>query len=148
MDTWRNSGDDNIYIYDEFIYYFKLPLFGQKCLLMVPPGFVMILLLIFHNYFYAVYAFSFWFRSLPTQCENLTIEWIGGTAPFILLLVPTGHITPETRTIIERHISSGNSISLTVNYPSQSQFVAVLSDAKGIGTGGMRIQIILVNNST
>lgn len=32
-----------------------------------------------------VAAFSFAFTA-PTQCENLTVTWMGGTAPFRLLV--------------------------------------------------------------
>lgn len=81
-------------------------------------------------------AFSFSFTNNISQCSQVTAQWNGGQPPFTLLLVPTGHLTPETRTIIQENIPSGNSVSFTLNYPAESQFVAVLSDATGIGTGG------------
>lgn len=81
-------------------------------------------------------AFSFSFTSTPTQCSDVTVEWDGGQAPFTLLLVPVGHVDPETRVIIQEDVSSGNSVTFTLNYPAQSQFVAVLNDATGIGAGG------------
>ena len=81
-------------------------------------------------------AFTFWFTSTPTQCQNMTVQWSGGTAPFTLLLVPTGHLDPETRTIKQLNVPSGSSVSFVLDYPAKSQFVAVLSDASGIGSGG------------
>ena len=83
----------------------------------------------------AISALTFHYTNIPSQCGNLTIKWEGGTPPFTLLLVPTGHMIPETRTIIERVIPSGNSASLVLNYPDQSEFVTVLYDATGIGSG-------------
>ncbi|KAL5527360.1 hypothetical protein ACEPAG_6151 [Sanghuangporus baumii] len=82
------------------------------------------------------HAFTFYFTSTPTQCANLTVEWTGGQAPFTLLLVPVGHLNPETRTIIQKDVPSGTSISFVLDFPAQSQFVAVLNDASGIGAGG------------
>jgi hypothetical protein len=81
-------------------------------------------------------AFSFSFTDSPNQCSNVTVEWDGGQAPFTLLLVPTGHVNPETRTIIQQDVSSGDSVSFVLDFPADSQFVAVLSDATGIGSGG------------
>lgn len=81
-------------------------------------------------------ALTWSFTTDPTQCGELTVEWSGGTAPFTLLLVPTGHVDPETRTIIQEDVSSGNSVTFQLNYPANSTFVAVLNDATGIGAGG------------
>jgi len=66
----------------------------------------------------------------------MTVHWDGGQAPFTLLLVPTGHVTPEIRTIIQQNIPTGNSITFTLDFPADSQFVALMNDATGIGTGG------------
>ena len=88
-------------------------------------------------------AFSFYFTSTPTQCAQTTVQWNGGQPPYTLLLVPTGHLNPETRTIIQRNIPSGSSVSFVLDFPSGSTFVAVLNDATGVGAGGtiaVRIQ--------
>ena len=90
------------------------------------------------------YAFSFWFTSNPTQCASVTVQWNGGSAPYTLLLVPIGSLSPETRKIIQINVSSGTSTSFTLNYPAQSQFVAVMSDATGIGSGGVCSTILKV----
>ena len=81
-------------------------------------------------------TFSFWFTSQPTQCANTTVQWSGGQPPYTLLLVPVGHLNPETRTIAQFDIEQGNEVTFQLLYPAQSQFVAVLNDATGIGSGG------------
>lgn len=86
--------------------------------------------------FSSAHAFSFFYTSTPTQCGNVTVEWTGGQAPFTLLLVPVGQLNPETRKIIQEDVPSGNSVTFTLNYPANSQYVAVLNDATGIGSGG------------
>ncbi|EJD01128.1 uncharacterized protein FOMMEDRAFT_147749 [Fomitiporia mediterranea MF3/22] len=92
-------------------------------------------------------AFTFSFTSAPTQCANTTAVWTGGQAPFTLLLVPVGHLSPETRTIIQKDVPSGNSVSFVLNFPAQSQFVAILNDATGVGAGGTS-SIITVGSSS
>ncbi|KAF8586522.1 hypothetical protein K439DRAFT_942318 [Ramaria rubella] len=72
----------------------------------------------------------------PTQCANTTVQWTGGSAPYQLLLVPTGELHPEVRVIETYTIDSGNNFSFQLNYPGNSSFVAVMSDATGFGTGG------------
>lgn len=82
-------------------------------------------------------AFSFYFTSTPTQCAQMTVQWNSGQPPYTLLLVPTGHLNPETRTIIQRNILSGNSVSFVLDFPAGSSFVAVLNDATEVGAGGV-----------
>lgn len=94
-------------------------------------------------------AFTFWFTSTPTQCANMTIQWSnGGEPPFTILLIPVGHLNPETRTIIQQSTSVGNSISFTLNFPAQSQFVAVLNDGSGVGTGGKSRMLLISSGSS
>jgi hypothetical protein len=81
-------------------------------------------------------AFSFWFTGIPTQCANMTVQWTSGNAPYKLLLVPTGHVDPETRVILDQTIQSGNAYSFVLKYPADSSFVAVMSDNAGTGSGG------------
>lgn len=68
----------------------------------------------------------------------MTVQWNGGQAPYTLLLVPTGHLNPETRVIIQENIVSGNSVSFVLNFPADSKFVAMLNDATGVGAGGVQ----------
>ncbi|CAE6517126.1 unnamed protein product [Rhizoctonia solani] len=82
-------------------------------------------------------AFSFVFSSQPSQCQSLTIQWTEGTGPYRLFLVPVGHVTPEIRTIVNMEIPVGQlSTNLTLRFPENSRFVAVMSDSTGFGTGG------------
>ncbi|KAG9090613.1 hypothetical protein FS749_000417 [Ceratobasidium sp. UAMH 11750] len=95
-----------------------------------------------------VRAFNFTFLTIPAQCEELSIAISGGTPPYRLLIVPIGTLLtpPEIRTIVDRNIT-GTSDSFTFNYPAASQFVAMMSDATGIGTGGTSA-IIAVGGGT
>jgi hypothetical protein len=82
------------------------------------------------------YAITFNFTTPPTQCMNATVQWTDGAAPYKLLLVPTGALHPEVRTIADYTIDSGNSFSFPLKFPGKSTFVAVMSDATGFGAGG------------
>ncbi|ELU41540.1 SKG6 domain-containing protein [Rhizoctonia solani AG-1 IA] len=81
------------------------------------------------------WAFEFTFLTIP--CEELSISINGGVPPYRLLIVPIGQLLtpPEIRTIIDRNIT-GTTDSFIFNYPAASRFVAMMSDATGIGTGG------------
>ncbi|CUA68122.1 hypothetical protein RSOLAG22IIIB_03361 [Rhizoctonia solani] len=82
-------------------------------------------------------AFSFVFSSQPSQCQSLTIQWTEGTGPYRLFLIPVGHVTPEVRSIVNMEIPAGqSSTNLTLRFPENSRFVAVMSDSTGFGTGG------------
>jgi len=82
------------------------------------------------------HGYKFSITAEPAQCSNFTVHWDGGQAPYELLLVPVGHVTPEIRTIVDQRVESGSSVSLTLKFPEGSQFVASLSDASGVGAGG------------
>ncbi|KEP49431.1 SKG6 domain protein [Rhizoctonia solani 123E] len=84
-----------------------------------------------------VQAFNFTFLTIPAQCEELSIQISGGVPPYRLLIIPIGQLLtpPEIRTIIDRNIT-GTRDSFIFNYPAASRFVAMMSDATGIGTGG------------
>ncbi|KAH7341077.1 hypothetical protein B0J17DRAFT_653983 [Rhizoctonia solani] len=82
-------------------------------------------------------AFSFVFTSQPSQCQSTTIQWTEGTGPYRLYLIPVGHVTPEIRSIVNMEIPAGQlSTNLTLRFPENSRFVAVMSDSTGFGTGG------------
>ncbi|KAF5360418.1 hypothetical protein D9756_004972 [Leucocoprinus leucothites] len=78
-------------------------------------------------------AYTWNLRSDPRQCQNMTIDLsgTGGQPPFRILIVPFG-ATPlsnniEARKIQETVFARGNdrSGSVMLNYPANSQFVAV-----------------------
>ncbi|KAF8336218.1 hypothetical protein F5887DRAFT_577813 [Amanita rubescens] len=88
-------------------------------------------------------AYSWVLTAPATQCSNLSISITGsdGVPPYRVLVIPSGP-TPlpndaEVRPIID-YAFDGNSTtaSFAINYPANSQFVAVVSDARGFGTGG------------
>lgn len=72
---------------------------------------------------------------------TISITGSGGVPPYSVLIIPFGG-TPlpnnvEARTILsEKFDGSSTSISFKLNYPALSQFVAVVSDSTGFGSGG------------
>lgn len=85
-----------------------------------------------------VQAASFDFSlSVPIQCQNMTVTVSGGTPPYQLIIIPVGTQTPEYRHIINMNLTEGaTSQSFKLAYPTNTQFVALMSDATGVGTGG------------
>ncbi|KAF4564642.1 hypothetical protein EYR40_010809 [Pleurotus pulmonarius] len=94
------------------------------------------------TFFSLVSGYSFTI-STPRQCQNLTVSITGedGQPPYRLLLVPFGP-SPLPDNVEVRQIEdipfgdSAMSLSFQLKYPERSQFVAVVSDAAGFGTGG------------
>ncbi|EKM58123.1 uncharacterized protein PHACADRAFT_139783 [Phanerochaete carnosa HHB-10118-sp] len=85
-------------------------------------------------------AYSFNFGSTPEECEGLTISLTGsGNPPYSVLIIPFGPSplpnNTEVRTIFQQSFS-GTSTSFQLKYPQNSQFVAVVSDSSGFGSGG------------
>lgn len=79
------------------------------------------------------HAYSWNLRSDAKQCKNATIvlNGSGGKPPYKLLMIPYG-ATPlkvEARRIVEQVFATGDQTSgeIMVNYPADSQFVAVVS---------------------
>lgn len=80
-----------------------------------------------------VSGFSFTFTSEPQQCSNLSLSISGsGTPPYSVLIIPVGP-TPlqnniEARTVVYQQFPGNSaSISFQLKYPTNSQFVAVVS---------------------
>ncbi|KAJ7158356.1 hypothetical protein C8R43DRAFT_364689 [Mycena crocata] len=90
--------------------------------------------------------YSWSFKSTPTQCTNLSVSVSGGTPPYKILIVPSG-ISPLPNNLEARKIQDesfpGNSadVSFKLNYPANSQFVAVVSDSNGFATGGTSVGV-------
>lgn len=75
-----------------------------------------------------------------SQCGDFTVKFSGSTAatPFSLLLLSESSSTPWILSIPDSawdQSSSSGSFSTRVPFPSGMQFIAVLEDAKGRGTG-------------
>ncbi|KAF9489241.1 hypothetical protein BDN71DRAFT_1512320 [Pleurotus eryngii] len=93
-----------------------------------------------------VKAYSFNIQSTPRQCQNLTVTITGdgGQAPYRLLIIPFGPSplpnNTEVRRIQDIAFGAGQTtLSFQLRYPENSQFVAVVSDASGFGTGGTSV---------
>ncbi|KAF9467943.1 hypothetical protein BDZ94DRAFT_1210476 [Collybia nuda] len=98
-------------------------------------------------------AYTWNFKSLPQQCSNLTISisGSGGKPPYRVLVVPFGP-TPldkvEARRIIDQPFpDNSNTVSFKLSYPADSQFVAVVSDSSGFGTGGTSVAAQVTDSS-
>ncbi|KAK0192881.1 hypothetical protein F5146DRAFT_1041852 [Armillaria mellea] len=100
-------------------------------------------------------AYSWRFTSTPTQCQNLTVSISGsdGQGPYRILIVPFGS-TPfanntEVRRILDQKFSSDSATEVTfqLSYPENSQFVAVVSDATGFGSGGTSVAAQVTSSS-
>ena len=80
-------------------------------------------------------AYTWNLRNDPQQCQNLTIDLIGGDGqpPFRILIIPFGPSplpnNTEARRIQEVVFATGDAKNgnVMLNYPENSQFVAVVS---------------------
>jgi hypothetical protein len=96
-----------------------------------------------------VMAFSFNFTSPPNQCNNVSLSWTSGTPPYSILMVPIGALDgPEIRTIIDVNVTSDTTYTQMLAFPAKSQFVAVMSDATGVGTGSTSAVITVGDGPT
>ncbi|KAF8066477.1 hypothetical protein FPV67DRAFT_1417268 [Lyophyllum atratum] len=100
-----------------------------------------IVLLIHLPYFAAAYTWKL--ETPPVQCANFTISVSGsdGKPPYRVLLVPTSRIPDgqqnDPRDIVDQSFfGEAKSVSLQLEYPAGSRFVAVVSDATGFNSGG------------
>ncbi|KAI6019848.1 hypothetical protein F5J12DRAFT_813617 [Pisolithus orientalis] len=100
-----------------------------------------------------VSGFSFTFTSEPQQCANLSLSITGaGTPPYSVLIIPYGPSplpnNVEARTIVyEQFPGNSSSVSFQLKYPSTSQFVTVVSDSSGFGTGGTSVAATVMSSS-
>ncbi|KAF5369099.1 hypothetical protein D9758_003079 [Tetrapyrgos nigripes] len=95
-------------------------------------------------------AYSWQWQSVPNQCGNIDIQVSGGSPPYRVLIIPSGS-SPlpnniEVRKIIDQP-SDSSSISFKLPYPADSQFVAVVSDSTGFGSGGASAAINVADSN-
>ncbi|KAM6490682.1 hypothetical protein JOM56_014025 [Amanita muscaria] len=86
-------------------------------------------------------AYSWQLNAAPTQCTDISITVTGtdGQPPYSVLVVPFGSSPSGTdvRGVIQKNFDgNSNSVNVPIKYPAKSQFVAVVSDSAGFGTGG------------
>ncbi|KAF7344597.1 hypothetical protein MSAN_01941800 [Mycena sanguinolenta] len=92
-------------------------------------------------------AYSWSFNSQPTQCGNVSITVSGGTPPYQVLVVPYGS-SPlpnniEARKVQDEGPFSSTDISFKLNFPENSQFVAVMTDSTGFASGGTSVGVLV-----
>jgi len=99
-------------------------------------------------------AWVWTFQNTPQQCKNLTITITGsdGIPPYRALIVPVGPTTLPNNTEVRRIMDQpfqGNATTLNfqLNYPANSQFVAVISDSSGFGSGGTSVAAQVTTSS-
>jgi len=84
----------------------------------------------------SVRAFSVTFGT-PTQCDDFTVSWIGGEAPFEILLTPKFHPLYNISVPSSAFSNGQGSYSISqLQIPSGEQFLLTMSDATGFGSGG------------
>ncbi|KAK7048761.1 hypothetical protein R3P38DRAFT_3345796 [Favolaschia claudopus] len=86
----------------------------------------------------------------PTQCGNVSITVAGGSPPYQVLVVPYGS-SPlpnniEARKIQDEGPFQSANISFKINYPHNSQFVAVVSDSSGFASGGTSVGVLVITS--
>jgi hypothetical protein len=75
----------------------------------------------------------------------MTVSVQGGVPPYQLIIIPVGvdsssPVSPDYAHIINQNITQGQtSMSVSLAYQQYTQFIAVMSDATGFGTGGVSL---------
>ncbi|TFK38182.1 hypothetical protein BDQ12DRAFT_124054 [Crucibulum laeve] len=99
-------------------------------------------------------AYTWNFQEAAKQCSNLTIQISGsdGKPPYRVLILPIGPSplpnNVEARKIVDMPFdSNATSVSFQLKYPANSQFVAVISDATGFGSGGTSVAAQVTDSS-
>ncbi|KIL62410.1 hypothetical protein M378DRAFT_165776 [Amanita muscaria Koide BX008] len=86
-------------------------------------------------------AYSWQLNAAPVQCTDISITITGtdGQPPYSVLVVPFGPppFGADVRGVIQKNFDgNSNSVNVPIKYPANTQFVAVVSDTAGFGTGG------------
>jgi len=72
----------------------------------------------------------------PSECDDLSVSWTGGTPPFQLLIIPVFG-TPRNVSIPDTAFNSGQgSFSVTLPIQKNEQMVLTMSDSTGFNAGG------------
>ncbi|KAG2154773.1 hypothetical protein DEU56DRAFT_770284 [Suillus clintonianus] len=88
------------------------------------------------SFFSAVRAFSVTVGT-PTQCDDLSVSWTGGQAPFEILLTPVFEV-PRNISVPASAFSNGKGSYSIPQLPfwNGTQFLLTMSDATAFGSGG------------
>ncbi|KAI0778286.1 hypothetical protein BD413DRAFT_104394 [Trametes elegans] len=94
------------------------------------------------------YAANFTFSyGAATQCDDFSISWKGGTAPFQLTFAPA-YGTPSTLNIPADNYKNGQgSFTTTLPYAKDQQVLAIMSDSTGFASGGVS-DVLIVGKSS
>lgn len=88
-------------------------------------------------------AFSFTITNKPTQCGEVNVRVEdGGEPPFSLVLIPAGALPDgqtEIRTIVDVEFSEREFTLPALAFPGESNFLAMMGDSTGVGTGGTSV---------
>jgi hypothetical protein len=88
------------------------------------------------------WAYDFSFGSPPTQCGLLDISVLETGAPssppYALTLIPIGTFAPSDRVAVINLQFQATNTKYALPWPPGIQFVAMMSDASGVGTGGTK----------
>ncbi|KAG2128713.1 hypothetical protein DEU56DRAFT_957191, partial [Suillus clintonianus] len=100
-----------------------------------------------------VSSYTWSFTTTPQQCATLSLQISGsGSPPYSVLIIPYGP-TPlpnnvEARTIVYQQFSGDSTTtSFQLKYPTTSQFVAVVSDSTGFGSGGTSVAASVMSST-
>ncbi|KAG1774125.1 hypothetical protein EV702DRAFT_547216 [Suillus placidus] len=82
----------------------------------------------------------------PSQCDDLTVSWTGGQAPFEILLTPSLE-TYQNITVPASAFSNGKGSYSISQLPLSmgTLFILTMSDATGFGSGGTTNQLTVGN---
>jgi len=82
---------------------------------------------------------TFVFTSTPTQCQPLTLEVLGsgGQPPYTILIVPAQIVENSGKYMFVYSQFDNSSFTIPeLEWPQGSQFVAMVSDSRGVGSVG------------
>ncbi|KAG6820296.1 hypothetical protein H0H93_002734 [Arthromyces matolae] len=90
--------------------------------------------------------------ALSALSEETPFMSSDGIPPYRVLIIPFGASNlpnnTEVRTIVDQPFPDGaSSVSFKLNYPANTQFVAVMSDATSFGSGGTSVAVEVASSS-
>lgn len=85
----------------------------------------------------------------PTQCDDLTVSWTGGQAPFEILLAPSLETYQNIPVPASAFSNGKGSYSIPqLSLKTGTLFILTMSDATGFGSGGTTNQLTVGNPVT